>query len=425
MGPLPATNVSSTRPLTYPFNNDTPGKTRVSSVFAGDINSFFVQFATSIDDIATELWNTVRRNFSDSCRLTNICLQTILEGGFGPRLGSIIWEEDGTQSVWATFLGPESTGFGSSSILPLGVFVRFDVTSRNWEDWNATAWYYRGTFYDSTDAFREAVLSPGFEKPTQNVDGSWTSTDKQGDSLPLEELPPPVSVSQGQRRFSIDFEESFVTWIDFSFFLATSTDQALSLYNINYKGKRIIYELALQEALAHYAGSDPVMSETLYFDTLDGMGASLVPLVSGYDCPSYATYLNATYTTATDAVIVPNAICLFESDTNYPIRRHATATYTSATKNIVFTARTISTVGNYDYLIEYNFFLDGAIEVSVRASGYISAAYYADNEEYGFHIHDFLSGSLHDHVLTFKADFDILGENNSVQKVEIIPETVE
>lgn len=44
---------------------------------------------------------------------------------------------------------------------------------------------------------------------------------------------------------------------------------------------------------------------------------------------------------------------------------------------------------------------------------------------YGFKIHDSLSGSMHDHVLTFKADFDILGTKNSVQKVEFVPATVE
>lgn len=124
---------------------------------------------------------------------------------------------------------------------------------------------------------------------------------------------------------------------------------------------------------------------------------------------------------------IPESICLFEADSNFPLRRHTAVgqNYTTVAKNIVFTVRWISTVGNYDYLFDYNFFYDGAIEVSVRASGYISTAYYAGNEDYGFHIHEFLSGSLHDHVMTFKADFDIYGGKNSVQKVEVVPATVE
>lgn len=124
---------------------------------------------------------------------------------------------------------------------------------------------------------------------------------------------------------------------------------------------------------------------------------------------------------------VPNAICMFEADTNYPIRRHfgAAQNYTSVARNIAFTVRWIATVGNYDYLFDYTFFYDGAIEVSVRASGYISAAYIAENDDYGFKIHDQLSGALHDHVMTFKVDLDILGRENSVQKVEVVPATVE
>lgn len=87
--------------------------------------------------------------------------------------------------------------------------------------------------------------------------------------------------------------------------------------------------------------------------------------------------------------------------------------------------RSISTVGNYDYMFQYTFFLDGSLEVSVRASGYIQSAYSANNEDYGFRIHDSLSGSMHDHVLNYKADFDILGEKNSLQKIDFVPATVE
>lgn len=38
----------------------------------------------------------------------------------------------------------------------------------------------------------------------------------------------------------------------------------MRLYDIKYKGERIIYELGLQEAIAHYAGNDPHQSGTAY-----------------------------------------------------------------------------------------------------------------------------------------------------------------
>lgn len=116
---------------------------------------------------------------------------------------------------------------------------------------------------------------------------------------------------------------------------------------------------------------------------------------------------------------------MFEFDKGFPIQRHSWGGYTTISKNIAFMLRTVYTIGNYDYMTTYQFSLDGSIEVSVRASGYITSAFIANNEEYGFNIHDKLSGSLHDHVITFKADFDILGEKNSLQKVEIVPTTEE
>ncbi|KAF1951643.1 amine oxidase catalytic domain-containing protein [Byssothecium circinans] len=409
IGPLPATNATAVTALQFPFNNEKLGKTRLPSVVAADVQSFLAKLSSDVEDITRAIWNT-----------------TILEGGSLPRLGKVTFEDDGTQRVWVTFVGPPTSGFESSSLLPLGVFFRLDITSRAWQDWSVTSWYYRGQMYNGTEAFRRVVTAPGFSKPPPNVDGPWTSTDKRGEPLPLDDLPPPITVSQGANRYKVDAQENFVAWMDFTFFLSTTPDQGLSLFDIKYKGKRIIYELALQEALAHYSGADPVQSETLYFDTSEGMGRNMVSLVKGYDCPSYATYLSTTHTNATGLKSTPDSICIFEADANFPMRRHHATSlgYTSVAKNIVFTVRWISTVDNYDYLFEYNFFYDGAIEVVVRASGYILGAYYADNEEYGFHIHDFLSGSLHEHVITFKVDLDVLGEKNSIQKVEIVPATV-
>ncbi|KAF2269570.1 amine oxidase catalytic domain-containing protein [Lojkania enalia] len=409
IGPLPITDSTPVKPLAYPFNKARPGRTEVPRVFStGEVGQFQTILGEEIEDITREIWNT-----------------TFAEG-LSFRLGTPLWEENGHLISWASITGSRVSKISSETLLPYGVFTRIDFTSNNWEEWAATGWFTGGRFYSSTDDFREAVFSDGFKKPQPNVDGPWTSTDKQGEAPPLDKLPPPVPASQGQKRFWLDKEQNYVSWMDFSFYFSFSMDIGLSLYNIQYKNKRLIYELSLQEAFTHYTGSEPFASQTTFWDTGSGMGLSSFPLVKGYDCPSYATYLGATFSMNDNTMTRDDAICIFEHDAGYPIRRHGSfPQYTSVAKNIIFTVRTISTVGNYDYLIDYNFFYDGAIEVSVRLSGYISAEYWDGNEEYGFHIHDYLSGSLHDHVLTFKADFDILGEKNSVQKVKLEPVTAE
>ena len=122
-----------------------------------------------------------------------------------------------------------------------------------------------------------------------------------------------------------------------------------------------------------------------------------------------------------------NAICLFEYTADYPLQRHTTDSYISISRNTYFVLRTVAVVGNYDYTIDYVFYLDGSLEVKFRASGFIQGAYYVPglSEDYGHRVHSQFASSLHDHVINFKADFDILGEQNSLVSVDIEPTTAE
>ena len=195
--------------------------------------------------------------------------------------------------------------------------------------------------------------------------------------------------------------------VDFSFFIATGPG-GISLHDIRFKGERIVYELAMQEALAHYAGPDEGQTFASYLDV--SVGFKNFNVIPGYDCPSYATYTNA--------------FCLFEFQKDFPLSRHMEYDYLHATKNVAFMLRSTSTVGNYDYQTTYEFHYDGSIQVVVRAAGYIQASDNVrgtDPWEYGFKIRDDLSGSMHDHVLNFKADLDIKGTENSLFKTEFVP----
>ena len=213
--------------------------------------------------------------------------------------------------------------------------------------------------------------------------------------------------------------------MDFSFFISTGRDLGFQLHDIRYRGERFIYELGLQEALAHYASAtDPFMAHNAWLDTEFGFGPSSFQLVKGFDCPSHATYLNVTFNVAETSHTHQNAICLFEYDSTFPIQRHLAPLYVSVTKNIAFIVRSIATVGNYDYIFDYEFSLDGSIRVTVRASGYIQASFWVNNAtQDGFHIHDHLAGAMHDHVLNYKVDFDVAGTPNSLVKSYLQPVT--
>jgi primary-amine oxidase len=73
-----------------------------------------------------------------------------------------------------------------------------------------------------------------------------------------------------------------------------------------------------------------------------------------------------------------------------------------------------------DYMFDYGFHMDGSLEVSVRASGYLqSSFYYPTQGKWGPRIQQATQGSLHDHIITFKGDFDVVGTGNSLQVSEL------
>lgn len=84
------------------------------------------------------------------------------------------------------------------------------------------------------------------------------------------------------------------------------------------------------------------------------------------------------------------------------------------------------------FQIDYLFYLDGSIEVKLRASGYIFGAFHAESRsrplardsstnEYGYRIHPAVHTSLHDHVVNFRADLDICGTSNTLVRTSIEP----
>lgn len=343
---------------------------------------------------------------------------TIAPGGIDP-----LYQDDDRVMRWDGFFSLPTSIFDSSSMLPMGLYFLSDITGRDPSKWSLLGWYYNGIYYETTDDFRTAYFSGNFEKLDGNWDGAWAHTDQQGPVAPFDKKSPPVALAPQGSRYSVNSDSKYVEWMDWSFYVGFNFDTGMTLHDIKHKGHRVLYELGLQEALAHYAGSDPLQSHTAYLDSVAGFGPYAFELIKGYDCPLYATYLNSSFYVSETTHTHLDSMCLFEVDVDYPLSRHTAPNYVTTTKNVKFVIRSVYTIGNYDYMFSYSFFRDGSMAVDVRASGYIQAAFYAKNHDYGFHIHDQLSGSMHDHVLNFKADFDILGTDNSIELIHQVPTT--
>ncbi|WFC98813.1 primary-amine oxidase [Malassezia yamatoensis] len=409
VGPLPVSNNTRLLDLSY---LSTKGSTKIRNYNSDEElqTKFLRNVSTTVADITKDLINMTVTTHDHS------------QGdiwGIDP-----LWIEDDRVIYWVSyFANVQGFQFDGTTLLPQGLFFKCDITGRDITKWSVKGWYYNGQFWNSTEAFREAWQHGQIRKPDQinspyldNNEHAWYGTDRFGEALPHDEKAPPASIAPEGQRFAVDNNNRYVEWMDFSFYITFTRDTGMRLFDVKYKNQTILYELGLQEAIAHYAGSDPVQTGTAYLDTYYSFGAYAFELVDGYDCPTYSHYLNATFHAGEESRTHRNAICLFEMDMQLPISRHSSAKYVTVTRNTALVLRSVSTVGNYDYTFSYYFYLDGSIEVKVSASGYIQSAYYAQNDEYGYRIHHGLSGSMHDHVLTFKADVDVLGTNNSFAK---------
>ncbi|KAK3367597.1 copper amine oxidase [Podospora didyma] len=320
----------------------------------------------------------------------------------------------------------------ASYMTPIDLYLILQVTGTDASKYSLKGYVTNERFF-ATAAELRAAFDAGQLKSEfpQTRDQKWALLDLQPEMgiRDLEDRAAPQSIEIGGKRYKLDKDEEYVEYMGWSFYMAFTRTLGLQFYDIKFKGERVLYELTLQEAAAQYAGFQPKAAGTVYHDTYYSFGTYSATLVEGFDCPFGSTMLNATFPEGDQTEVHPSAICVFESDDGFPLARHRTSGGSSdygfqnigAVKGSALHTRTIATVGNYDYLFDYAFHVDGSLEIQVRASGYLqSSPYYKDQGKFGSRISQGTQGSFHDHVLTFKADFDIVDSTNSLEVTDLI-----
>lgn len=320
----------------------------------------------------------------------------------------------------------------ASYMLPLDLYVLLDVTGTDASLYSLKGFVTKSRFFPTEAELRAAFDAGELEQEfPQTRDNTWAYVNHKPEmgQRDLEDRLAPQSLEIGGKRYRFDEAERYVEYMGWTFYMVFTRTLGLMFYDIRFKGERVLYELSMQEAAAQYGGNQPKAAGTVYHDTYYTFGTNAATLVEGYDCPFGSTLLNISFPEGNGTEVHPDSVCLFEADSGYPLARHRTGSSNEwgfsqlgTVKGSALQARTVATVGNYDYMFTYGFGVDGSLEVEVRASGYLqSSAYYKDQEKWGPRIYQGTQGSLHDHVVTFKADFDIVGAtNNSLQVTEIV-----
>ncbi|CAI6331895.1 unnamed protein product [Periconia digitata] len=420
IGPLPVGPETSIEKLDYIYNGGNGGSVPFNArYFDGPRNKasdpLVASIMSNISDITAALFQGGVYHGSNDNR-TNLVLT------WGVPMS---W--DGTQAfrnVMLKFPGP------ANYLTPLDFYLLLDVTGTDASLYSMRGFVTGEKYYPTTEALRAAFVAGELAMEyDQTLDASWALVDHKPEMgvRDLEDRLAPSSLEIGGKRYRVDEENQYIEYMGWSFYMSFSRTLGIMFYDIKFKGERILYELSMQEAMAQYGGNQPKAAGTVYHDTYYQLGTEMSPLVEGFDCPWGSTFWNLSHSTNEKITTKTNSVCIFEADMNFPVSRHrygADNAYgfdkLGTVKGSALTLRAIATVGNYDYMFDYVFHMDASFEIAVRASGYLQSSFYYPNQgKWGPRIQQATQGSLHDHIITFKGDFDIAGTKNSLQVSEL------
>ncbi|KAJ3215511.1 hypothetical protein HDU67_000299 [Dinochytrium kinnereticum] len=336
---------------------------------------------------------------------------------------------DGTfRRTWFYWVNPKDGVY----IRPVGLQTLYDHSGTDPSAWKPVLLVYENQVFKTVDDFIGAYQNKTLIAPRKyQEEDEWSAMKSSGPQRNLEDKPGPRSTTFAGQRYLIDPKQRYIEWMGWQFYIRFNRDTGVALYDVKFKGERIAYEVALTEALAQYSGSNPVQANTVYLDGHFGIGACMFELLDGFDCPQGSSYFDLDYYD-TGAKTNNKNVCVFEADSHLPISRHwgdqGDSTYSSfgVNKGYNLVVRGVSTVYNYDYVFDYIFWLDGTFEIKVAASGYMQGTWWTPEDEakYGGRIHTFAMGSLHDHIINYKIDIDILGTKNSFETTSIESEEI-
>jgi primary-amine oxidase len=238
---------------------------------------------------------------------------------------------------------------------------------------------------------------------------------------PARETLKPIEITQPEGP-SFTVEGNRVRWEKWDLRIGFNEREGLTLHQISYDGRPIVYRASVSEMVVPYADPSPVRFWQNYFDCGEYMFARYADsLQLGCDCLGEIHY--------TDAVIaddlgaprtITNAICMHEEDTGV-LWKHSDmftgAAETRRQRRMVFSFFT--PIGNYDYGFYWYLYLDGTIQLEVKATGILfTAAYPEGGNDYATEVAPGLGAPFHQHLFSARLDMTVDGTRNAVDEVE-------
>ncbi|MCH7548972.1 MAG: primary-amine oxidase [Candidatus Krumholzibacteriota bacterium] len=241
----------------------------------------------------------------------------------------------------------------------------------------------------------------------------------------------PVLIHQpGGPGFDVDGYE--VAWQKWRFRFRIDPREGIVISMVRYEDagrlRSILYRASLSELFVPYMDPDIGWYFRTYMDAGEyGLGKLVAPIEKGLDCPDNAVLVDAVFANDFGSPYRrERAACLFERYAGDVAWRHyeAVTGENDVRRRTDLVLRSISAVGNYDYIFDWVFRQDGSIVVRVGATGVeqikaITSRTFTDDTQgdetrYGHMVAEHSLAINHDHFFSFRLDFDVDGPQNSV-----------
>jgi primary-amine oxidase len=231
----------------------------------------------------------------------------------------------------------------------------------------------------------------------------------------------PLHISQPEGpSFTLDGDE--VAWEGWRLRIGFDAREGLTLHQLSLWDRPVVYRASIAEMMVPYADPGPARFWQNYFDAGEYLlGQQVVPLMLGCDCLGEIRYLDAVLPGGDgEPREVPNAICLHEEDVGVAWKHNDLFTGSSETRRMRrLVISTFVAIGNYDYGFFWYLYLDGRIELEIKATGVMFTSAYVEGSRWATQVAPGLGAPYHQHMFSARLDMTVDGVDNAVDEVEL------
>jgi primary-amine oxidase len=240
----------------------------------------------------------------------------------------------------------------------------------------------------------------------------------------------PIEITQPHGPSFTIGADNVLSWLGWRLQVSFDSREGLVLRDVSIadggRQRPVLYRASIAEMVVPYGDPSPQRWFQTFFDGGEYLlGNFANSLELGCDCVGDITYL--------DVVVagndgrprtIPRAICIHEED--YGVLWKHTSTFTGSSdvrRNRRLVISFFVTVGNYDYGFYWYFYLDGSIELEVKATGVVFTSGYPNpggDYAYATEVAPGLGAPHHQHLFSARLDMTVDGAANYVEELDAV-----